>query len=55
MILQAASGHKFVDQKAVFVFKAIPNQFYKMGMRKLSKIVHFSLQANRKTEQINSS
>jgi len=28
VILQAATWHKFIDQKAVFIFKTIANQFH---------------------------
>jgi len=43
MVFQASARHEFIDQKAVFIFKAKPNQSHQMRMRKLSKVVDFSL------------
>jgi hypothetical protein len=43
MVLQTPARHELIDKEALFVFKAVANELYKIGVRKRSKVIHFSL------------
>ena len=46
MVLQTPTGHELVDEKPVFVFDTVPDELYKIRVRQLSKVIHFSLRPN---------
>ena len=43
MVIEAPSIHKFIYKQAVFPFGTKTNEFNKIGMVKLTKIIHFGL------------
>ena len=43
MILQTPAWHELIDKEALFVFEAVANELYKIGVRQRAKVIHFSL------------
>lgn len=44
MILQASSGHEFINKKPLIIFNTVANKFDQILMNKVTQIIHLSLQ-----------